>query len=370
MRVPITRPYFSQECRRRIREGIDEILASGRLMLGPYTEKLEAAFAERVGTPYAVSVNTCTTALQISLQHFEVAGSDVLVPSGSFLTDISTVRWAGGNPILVDMNPETLALDLDDLARKLTPSTKGIIWVHLTGVISTEYRAIQQFARDRGLFLIEDAAHAHGATIDGKEAGSLGDVGCFSFYPTKVITSGTGGMMTLADADHVRYAKQVRLLGRHVETGEIVQVGNDWFMDEIRACIGYYQFLELDDMLGRRRAIAGRYDDGLSNQPGIRLLDVPDSMKPAYYQYAIFLERAIDRDELSRRLSQNHGVSAKRIYIPTHREKIFRDLDDGTLGKTEDTLARTLCLPMSAAMTDEEVDTVIDAVITEVRAPA
>jgi dTDP-4-amino-4,6-dideoxygalactose transaminase len=137
------------------------------------------------------------------------------------------------------MNPETFSFDLEDLARKLTPNTKGVIWVHMIGIISQEYQKIVNFCRDHELFLIEDCAHAHGAEIDGKMAGTLGDAGCFSFFPTKVLTTGTGGMITTNNAELMVYAKEVRLLGRHIETGEIVHKSNDWFMDEIRACIGY-----------------------------------------------------------------------------------------------------------------------------------
>jgi len=368
MNIPTTKPYFSERSRKRILEGIDEILTTGRLMMGPFADKFEAGFKDLVDTPYAVAVNTCTTALQICLQHFGVAESEVLVPSGSFVTDVSVVRFAGGEPVLVDMNPETLSFDLEDLGRKFTPRTKGIIWVHLTGIISAEYEAIIAFARENGLFLIEDCAHAHGATIDGKQAGSLGDAGCFSFYPTKVITSGTGGMIATGNADLVRYAKEMRLLGRDVESGEIVSAGNDWFMDEIRACVGYHQLAELDQNLAHRRAVAERYTAALRNQPGLRLLSVPDNAEAAYYQYPVFLTSAIDRGRLIAALERNHGVSAKRIYIPTHQEIIFRDLDDGTLKKTEETLNRSLCLPISAQITDDEVSKVVSGLITEVRA--
>ncbi len=368
MTIPITTPYFSEASRKRILEGIDEILSSGRLMMGPYTEKFETAFKELVGAPYALTVNTCTTALQICLQFADVAESEVLVPSGSFVTDISVVRWAGGRPVLVDMNPDTLSFDLDDLERKVTADTKAIIWVHLTGLISADYPEIVAFAKEHKLFLIEDCAHAHGATIDGRHAGSLADAGCFSFYPTKVITSGTGGMITTANAELVHYAKEVRLLGRDAETGDTVRVGNDWFMDEIRACVGYHQLDEIEENLAHRRAVAARYDTALRNQPGMSLLSVPENAQSAYYQYPVFLSSSIARERLIAALRENHDVVAKQIYLPTHQEAIFQELDDGTLKKTEETMCRALCLPMSARITHQEIDKVADALIAEVRA--
>src|SRR5687768_18341622 len=133
MSIPFAKPYFSPRARREILLAMDKILASGRMMLGEYAEKLESEFAAYIGTANAVTTNTCTTALNIVLMHYDVRDHEVLVPSAAFITDVSVVRWAGGNPVLVDTDPSTLSFDLDDLRHKLTSRTKGIIWVHLTG---------------------------------------------------------------------------------------------------------------------------------------------------------------------------------------------------------------------------------------------
>ncbi len=368
MSIPLNKPFYSKACRNRILAGMEEILASGTLMMGPWTEKFEGVFAELTGMPYAISTNTCTTALTIALRYYDVRGGEVLVPSGSFVTDVSSVIFAGGIPVMVDMNPETLAFDLDDLERKVTSETRGIIWVHLTGFISPEYQQILDFARKRALFVIEDASHAHGAAADGRIAGSLGDVGCFSFYPTKILSSGTGGLMTTRDEGLMTFARQMRLFGKQAETGEIIHLGNDWFMDEIRACVGYHQARELGQQLERRRGIARRYHQRLANQPGLRLLQIPDDNLPAWYQYAVFLDRRLDRGALVDALRENHKIQTKAIYRPTHEEQVFRQLDDGTLGKAADTLHQSLCLPMFFELTDEQSDIVASALIEEVRA--
>lgn len=365
--VPFYRPYFPAEKRRRIAQGIDAVLASGQLMMGPWKDRFEGAFAKMCGTRHAVSLNSATTGLQISLQHYGAADHDVLVPAGSFVTDVSAVMMTGARPVLVDLNPDTLALDLADLERKLTPRTKGIIWVHLTGIISHEYAAIQAFARDRGLFLIEDAAHAHGAEIDGRPAGSLGDVGVFSFYPTKVVTAGTGGMLTSDDDELAAYARSMRLFGKDEQTGDIVRPGNDWFLDEIRACVGVHQVEDLDDQLARRRAIAERYTHALTNQPGLHTLPLAPGNRPAWYHYTVFVDDRVDYIALAGRLKADHGIATKRIYKPTHHETLFRHLDTGMLKATEHALDRSLCLPLFVDLTDEEVDYVAEAVIAEVR---
>jgi perosamine synthetase len=367
MSIPFTKPYFSPEARHEILSAIDGVLASGRLMLGEQTERFERAFAEYIGTAHGVSTNTCTTALQIALMHYVVRGCEVLVPSASFITDVSVVRWAGGTPVLVDCDPATLSFDLDDLRRKVTSRTRAVIWVHLTGIVSSSWREIVAFAREHDLKLIEDCAHAHGAVVGGRKAGSLGDVACFSFYPTKVMTTGTGGMMTTDDADLAAAAREIRNFGRERGVGATVREGNDWFLDEIHACLGYWQLQELEQGLARRRAIARRYDELLSGVPGLRLLEVPREQLPAWYHYTVFVDDAVDYARLASALKEKHGIPTKPIYIPLHQEKIFRDLDDGSLRGAETALNRSLCLPMYVEMDDRQVEIVADAVATEIR---
>ncbi len=368
MKYPLAKPFFSAECRKRIAENMDQVLESGNLMFGEYAKSFEARFAELAGTSYAVSLNTGTTALTIALKYFDVSDKEVLVPSGSFVTDVSAVYFAGGVPVLVDMNPETLSFDLEDLKRKISPRTAGLIWVHLTGIISNQYADIISLARDNGLFVLEDASHAHGSTIDGKRAGSFGDVGVFSFYPTKTLTSGTGGMLTTDDECLKQFAEEMRIFGKSSDSASIDKLGNDWFMDEIRACVGYNQLLEADAQIGHRTLIAGVYRKNLSNQLGIFVLDKAPNSEPSYYQYAIFLDGRVDGPALRKTLSDQHGIQAKTIYRATHQETVFKDLDDGTLKQTEETLDCSLCLPLHMAISVEDAEAISKIVADEVRA--
>ena len=367
MPIPSAKPYFSPARRERIKDDIDRILTSGQVIMGPFARDLEAAFASGTGARHAASVNSCTTGLQICLRYFGAKDHDVLVPSGSFVSDISAIEWEGGRPILVDMNPDTLSFDLQDMQRKLTPKTRGIIWVHLTGVISQEHAEIVGFAKRHGLFLIEDCAHAHGATVEGRQCGTIGDAGCYSFFATKLMTSGSGGMITTADPALDRFAREVRMFGRSTKTGEPIRIGNDWFLDEVRACIAYHQLAELDEFLRRRREIAARYSNALRNQPGLSLLNVPEESDQAFYQYPVFLDPTVDRDALCSVLKETYGIAAKRIYTPTHQEPFYRHYDDGTLRKTEATLNRSICLPMYYELTDEQVDFIACSLIAELR---
>jgi perosamine synthetase len=366
MSLQFTKPYFSSSARKNILAEIDNILTSGQLMLGSNTERFEKEFANYIGTAKAITTNSCTTALQISMMHYDVEGFEVLIPAASFTTNISSVKWAGGSPVLVDIDPETLSFDLDDLKRKLTIKTKGIVWVHLTGLISPAWKEIIAFAREHNLFLIEDCAHAHGATVDGNKAGSLGDVGCFSFYPTKIMTTGTGGILTTNDFALDNTARELRLFGRERGVGNVVREGGDWFMDEIRACLGYYQLQELDFALSRRRKIAERYQKKLTGIPGLRSLHICNGHLPSWYHFTLFVDPAINYEQLVNSLQEKHGISTRQIYVPLHQEKIFRDLDDGSFTKTEASLNRSLCLPLFVEMSDTQVDQVAQALCDEI----
>ena len=355
MNIPLFRTYFSNNCRQNIASDVSKILDSGQLMMGPFKDKFERLFCETIGIPYSISVNSGTTALTICLQYFDVVGKEVLVPSGSFVTSISSIIFAGGKPVLVDMNPETLSFDLNDLENKISSETKGMIWVHLTGLISPEHQKIKDLAKSNNLFLIEDAAHALGASVNGSYAGTLGDAGCFSLFPTKIITSGTGGMITTQNNDLKSFAEKMRLFGKDPQSNEILHLGNDWFLNEISACVGYHHLSELGAGISKRRAIAKKYLNALNRIPGISMLDVPEGNLPTYYQFPVFLDETINRQELINSLKEKYLIHTKGVYRPCHEEHVFLKYNDGTLNKTEDALNRSLCLPMYVQMMDDEI---------------
>jgi perosamine synthetase len=366
-RYSLMKPSFSAESRAKILSEVDKILESGQLMFGHHNDQLESGFAEFVGTNHAVSLNSCTTALTLSLQYYNVAGGEVLVPSGSFVTDVSSILFAGATPVLVDIDPETLSFDLEDLEQKITPKSRAIIWVHLTGIISSKYQEFLDLAYRHNLPVIEDAAHAHGSQIDDKMAGSLTQVGCFSFYPTKIMTSGTGGILTTNDENLANFAKEMRIFGKDLKTGEIIHLGSDLFLDEVRACIANNQLQDLPQMIESRRRAADAYRTVLRNQPGIRLIDKPDNSQPAYYQFAVFLNQDLDVQALRQRLKTVHQIEAKAIYKPTHEEPVFEKYDRGDLHQTKLLLDNSICLPMHPAIDGDVATSIAQTLVAEVR---
>lgn len=364
--IPITRPTFPDAQVDVLLGDLRGILKSGKLAPGEYVKRFETAFAEFCGVPHAVSVNSATTALQIALRYADVAGYDVLVPAASFITDVSAVLFEGGNPVIVDVDADSLAVTPTTLAARRTPRTKAIIWVHLSGIISPEYEAVREYAQSEGLFLIEDASHAHGATFGKLSAGQLGDVGVFSFFPTKLMTTGAGGMITTFDGDLARFARELRMFGKQEGTSEVVHLGNDWFLDELRACVGLRQLQWLPDVLRRRREVAEYYFRRLSNQSGLRLPQVHEGHLPSWYQFPVFIDDPVLYRKCSSALKEA-SIQAKQIYRPVHREKVFENIVSGQQPVAEQMLAASLCLPMYAELDLSDVDRVSDVLIRVLR---
>jgi perosamine synthetase len=335
------------------------ILRSGVLILGPYTQQFEESFRDYCGVKYAVAVSTCTSALEIALRYFNVGGKEVIVPTNNFITVGNAVIFSGGVPVLADMKSDTLCIDPADILKRITTRTKGVIVVDIAGMPCPEIDEIREICQEKGLFLLEDAAHAHGATIDGRKTGSLGDAGCFSFYPTKVMTTCTGGILTTNDPSLAEYAISLRHYGAGKGLNTIENLGSSWLMDEISALLGIYQLRALEANVARRNEIARMYADSLLNVEGLKLFEVPSHIRHSYYKYPIFLSPTIDKEELVQRMQNDRGVSLGSVYDPPcHLQPIYQKLygfHHGMFPTAEATLKRTICLPMFVQMTGEEI---------------
>jgi dTDP-4-amino-4,6-dideoxygalactose transaminase len=285
--IPPAKPYFLKEDIEEICDHVKKILTSGMLTLHTYTKEFEKEYAKLCNVKHAVAVSSGTAALEIALRCMKLKSDDeVLVPTNTFSATLAAVIFAGGKPVLTDINPETLCIGVKDVQEKLTDKTKGVIVVHVGGLICPEIKAIRELCKDHGLFLIEDAAHAHGSKIDGEPAGSLGDVGCFSFYPTKVMTTEEGGMITTNSDEVAEKAIILRDQGKESFTSNmIVELGYNWRMGEISAAIGLVQLKRLNEVIERRNMIARIYDQGFKRISGVKPLNIPQNILSNYYKY-------------------------------------------------------------------------------------
>jgi perosamine synthetase len=367
MNVPAAKPFFTSEDINGILNDIEGALKTGILTLGPHTEKFEALFADYVGVNHAIAVNSGTSALEISLRYFEVEDREVIVPTNSFVASANAVIFAGGKPVLADIKPDTLCIDPDDARQRITSKTSGIMVVHLAGLVCPQIKELQQICREYGLFLIEDAAQAHGATIDGKKAGSLGDVGCFSFFPTKPMTTGEGGIVTTDDARLAEFARSLRHHGR--EGNLHVRLGYNWRMSEVNAILGIYQLRRLEEFIKRRNEVAQKYTDALMKIKDILPIPVPSNIRHSYYKYPVLLSGGRGASELEKSLQNKYSISTGTLYYPPiHLQPNYRHLygyKEGMLPVAEETLTRELCLPMFVEINDEAVNYVIESLARE-----
>jgi perosamine synthetase len=368
-RPPITaaRLVFSAGDRAEILAMIDESLQTGALTLGPRTAELEAAFGARHEAPHAVATSSGTSALEIILRHLDLRGREVVVPTNTFFATAAAVHHAGGRPRLADVGAETFTLTPATIEAAIGPATAGVIVVHIGGAVTPDMPAIRKLCDDRGIFCVEDAAHAHGADLDGRPAGTFGHAGAFSFYPTKVITSAEGGMIVTSDqalADDARIYRDQGKAG--FLGGDHVRMGYAWRLSELQAAVGIVQLRRLDEFVSRRREVAARYDEALLAIGGISPVPAPPGSHSSHYKYLALLDPGIDRDTCKRRMRDEHGVSCSgEVYAkPLHLQPIFADgaATSGPFPVAEDLCARHICLPIHSDMRDDETERVVTAV--------
>ncbi len=362
--VPPTRIDFSPEDRAWITERISQVLESGRLTLGPFGEDFEKLLANGMGVKHAITVNSGTASLEIMLRAMNVASKDVLVPANTFFATAAAVISAGGTPVLMDTDVATLSTSLAEIERRLTPNTVGIMIVHIAGFITPEMPAITAFAEKKGIWLMEDAAHAQGSTLDGKHAGTFGLAGSFSFYPTKVMTSAEGGVIVTDDDFMANEARIYRDQGKaSFLQNTHIRMGYNWRLSEPHAVIGLRHLHNLPTMIANRRRIAARYDAALSGGGnGLRPMLQPKGCVSNYYKYVVMLPEGVDRAAAKKWLREQRGVNCSgEVYeVPLHKNEVLKHLDPGNLTQSEIACGRQLCLPIFASMTDAQADQVIE----------
>jgi dTDP-4-amino-4,6-dideoxygalactose transaminase len=366
MNIPAAKIYFPEEDRGEILEKIGEVLETGQLTLGKYGREFEEKFAAYIGTKYAIAVNSGTSALEISLSALDVKGHSVIVPTNTFFATPASVIHAGGKVIFADVT-ENLCIDPESVKEKIRDDTRGLIVVHIGGIIPPQIKTIQEICEDNNLFLIEDAAHAHGSTMDGKKAGTFGGAAAFSFYPTKVITSGEGGLITTNDKNIYERALVFRDQGKAGFYGNVhTELGYNWRMSEVHAILGLSQFARLEEFISDRRKVAEIYDEELKKIEGITPVKIPDNVKSNYYKYCAILEEGIDRASIKKELKENYNVSLSgEVYeLPCHLQPIFKEalgFNGGEFPVAEDLCKRHVCLPVFATMTEEQAKYVVDS---------
>jgi len=350
--IPIARPQLGEEEKALVWSAME----SGQLAQGARVAEFEAGFARYVGSPHGIATSSGTTALQLALLALGIGpGDEVITVSFTFTATVSPILHVGATPVFIDVDPVSFTMDVGQLEDAITPRTRAIVPVSLYGN-PADMPAILEIAARYGLPVIEDACQAHGAELGGKRSGSWG-IGVFSFYPTKNMTTGEGGILTTDDAS---FEDRARLLRQHGMRVRYVPefLGYNFRMTDLHASIGIAQLAKLPAANARRHRIAERYDAELAGVliPARR----PDSVH-AYHQYTLRVAR---RDDFLAQLAER-GVGANIYYpLPVHRQQPFRDLDASRvpLPITDRLTEEILSIPVYPGLTDDEVSTIIGAV--------
>ncbi len=363
MAVPlIDLPTIHQPMQEAIEQAVLEVTRSGRFIFGPEVEKLEAAVAGWCGAAEAVGVSSGTDALMVGLMALGLGpGDEVIVPTFTFFASAGCIWRTGARPVFVDIDPVTWNLDPPAVEAAIGPRTRAIMPVHLFGQCA-EMSAIMQLAQRHDLKIIEDAAQALGAKQDGRFAGTFGDVGCLSFFPTKNLGAlGDAGMCLCRDAE---LAQKIRKLRHHGQTGayEHQWVGGNFRLDAIQAAALNVKFPQLPGQIDRRREIACRYAEQLEPLP----VEVPPVAEGQFHCYNYFTINAPNRDELREQLKTAQIGHAVYYPLPLHLQPCFAELGHkrGEFPNAEAASQRVISLPIYPGMTDRQVDEVVAAIKT------
>jgi dTDP-4-amino-4,6-dideoxygalactose transaminase len=356
-------------------QAVLDCLESGWLTMGPRTKAFEQALAEYVQTPHAVTVSSGTAALHLSCLAAGIgAGDEVIVPAFTFVASAGAARYVGAEPVLCDVrSAQDFNIDPEDVARRITPRTRAIVAVHFCGY-PADVSALRALCDEHGLVLIEDCAQAIGARLDdsGRQVGTVGELGAFSFFSKKQLCVGEGGMVTTADE---QLADRVRLFRSHAMTSstwdrhrghdpayDVIDIGFNYRLDEPRAALGLSRLQRLQENIAARRAIVRAYRERLVEVPGIELAFTDqDVERSSHFAFPVLLADRQTRDRFRDNLKDN-GIQTT-WYPALHTFTEYRQFapPDG-LPRALEVADRHCALPLSSTMDETEVDTVVDVV--------
>lgn len=369
-KIPLLRLNYSKREKSFITTGVKEILNSGFLTMGKKVHQFEELFAKFIGTKYAVAVNSGTSALEIPLRALNVKGKSIIIPTNTFMATPLAALHAGAKVIFVDTTKEDLSINPKEIEKKITNNTVGVIPVHIGGVISSHWKEISNICRSNKLFILEDAAHAHGAKINNQNAGSLGIAAAFSFYPTKVFNTGEGGMITTNDKSLYKKFITLRDHGKKNPKKNIhTELGYNWRMAEISGLLGVQQMNKANVILRDRRNQAKLYDYLLNDTPNLKLLKIPNNIKSSYYKYIVFVNSSI-RDKVKKQMEKKFGIILPgEVYntlchsqpVIKRNKNIITKKGSQNFKNSEEISSEQLCLPLYPGLKEAEIKYVVDS---------
>ncbi len=371
IKFPAYEPWISDEDKKIVKK----TLAQSMLTLGPQLEKFENDFCKYSKAKYAVAVSNCTAALHLSLMALGIKKDDeVIIPDLTFVADANAILACNAKPVIVDINKENFFLSISNIKKNITKKTKAIIPVHIYGQVCN-IEEILDVAKDNNLKVIEDCAHAVGTFHKSKHVGTLGNTGCFSFYPTKNITTAEGGMVI---TNSEKIAEKVRQLRNHGMTKslksrysseypwifDIKQSGYNYRLDEIRAALGITQLKRIKKINELRKKASSYYNKNLQNIPGIILPDMVNDKTHSYHLYTIRVTKPykLSRNQLFKKLKDN-GIRTTVYWMPIHKYTAYRKfVKTSNILNTTKIYDEILALPLFPNISKKHQDAVIKVI--------
>jgi len=353
--IPIAKPIISDE---EIEEVV-KVLKSGFIAQGPKVAEFEEKFADYVGVEYAVASSSGTTALHLALLAAGVkSGDEVITTPFTFAATGNSVLYTGAKPVFVDIDKDTYNINPDKIEEAVTDKTKVIMPVHLYGQ-PADMDSINKIAEDHDLIVIEDAAQAHGALYNNKKTGSLGDMGCFSFYPTKNMTTSEGGMIT---TDNKEMAETARILRAHGESERYTHVtlGYNFRMTDIAAAIGVVQLNKLDKFNEKRIENANFLTNKINKINGIKAPYVANNVKHVFHQYTVRVDKS-KRDQLMDFLNKNGIGTGIHYPKPIYQQKLYQEMGFAVkCDEAENASSEVLSLPVHPSLKHEDLEVIVN----------
>lgn len=375
MTIPFHKPYITED---EVNEVMDS-LRSGWLTMGPKTIEFENRFKGYIGSGNAISTNSCTASLHLALRAINLTeGDEVIIPDVTFTATAEVITYFNARPIIVDVDGDTLNIDVTRIETRITKKTRAIMPVHFGGQ-PCDLEEIRDIANKYNLFIIEDAAHALPALYKGKKIGTIGDITCFSFYATKTLSAGEGGMITTENDEWADMMRILRLHGisrdawkRYTEEGswyyEVLEAGYKYNMTDLHAAVGIAQLKKIEEMWHRRREIARKYTEAFNMVEEIESPHLKKDRESAWHLYVIKLNTEmlrISRNQFIEELKKK-GIGTSVHFIPLHKHPYYRNTfgyNSEDFQVSERLYERIVSLPIYPSMTDEDTDRVITSVL-------
>jgi len=355
--IPVCEPFLNGKEKEYVLDCIKTNWISSR---GSYINEFEEKFADFCNCKYGISTTSGTTALHLALVSLGIGpGDQVIIPTYTMVATAFAVIYTGAEPVLVDSEPRTWNIDINKIEEKITSRTRAIMPVHIYGH-PCDMDPITKIAKKYGLYIVEDAAEAHGAEYKGRKTGSLGHINCFSFYANKIITTGEGGMVVTNDRKLAEKARQLKDLS-HSPSRRFMHnaIGYNYRMTNLQAALGLAQFNNINHYIEARRRNAYRYNSLLKDIPGIELPREEKWAKNVYWMYSILInnEFGINRDDFMIKL-KSEGIETRAFFTPMHRQPVLKKTGYFKKEKypvSEKIEKRGLYLPSSSSLSDEDI---------------